>query len=54
MFHQSSNGEDQDMSRCSIKAALDKTKGCPDVGRKEGRKELVYLTSIIIIQNIHR
>ena len=23
-------------------------------GRKEGRKELVYLTSIIIIQNIHR
>ena len=23
-------------------------------GKKEGRKELVYLTSIIIIQNIHR
>ena len=24
------------------------------IGRKEGRKELVYLTSIIIIQNKHR
>ena len=40
--------------RCSHYTEMKKLHSCRKEGRKEGRKELVYLTSITIIQNIHR